>query len=218
MGLALRSIQRLIQSSLQFVCFETEWTWLRLICHTTFRIDQIQAIRPSRISLLGRVSEFVDDSRNLDAKFSHAGSGHHGALFFISWTSEHDLVFYVALHLPNIAWMGFGDVDHQKINFVAVLIAQLVEGGNLPPEGWSCIASEDETNRFTLSSQRRKLHCVTLVEFAQGKIGRSVAHRQFARTCLCPKRFEGERKKGHWPRQLFHKPRECLGRLLHDAV
>ena len=40
--------------------------------------------------------------------------------------------------------MGFEDVDDQKRDVVSILIVELVEGGNLPPEGRSGVAAEDE--------------------------------------------------------------------------
>jgi len=54
------------------------------------------------------------------------------------------------LHLPNIAGMRFGDVDHQESNFALILIVELVEGGNLPPERRSSVAAENHDYRLRL--------------------------------------------------------------------
>lgn len=44
--------------------------------------------------------------------------------------------------------MRFKNVDHEKSDLAAVLIIELVEGGNLPPERWSGVAAEDEYDRL----------------------------------------------------------------------
>jgi hypothetical protein len=40
--------------------------------------------------------------------------------------------------------MGLKDVDGVEIDLPLVLLRKLVQGGNLPPEGWSSVAAEDE--------------------------------------------------------------------------
>ena len=49
--------------------------------------------------------------------------------------------------------MRFRDVDDEETNFVLVLIVKLVESGNLPPEGRSSVAAEDEDNGLALRCQ-----------------------------------------------------------------
>jgi len=44
--------------------------------------------------------------------------------------------------------MRFKNVDHEKSDLAVVLIIELVEGGNLPPERWSGVAAEDEYDRL----------------------------------------------------------------------
>ena len=44
--------------------------------------------------------------------------------------------------------MGFSDVHDQEINLSLVLIVELVEGGNLPPEGRSSVAAENQHDRL----------------------------------------------------------------------
>jgi hypothetical protein len=40
--------------------------------------------------------------------------------------------------------VGLGDVDNKESNLVLVLIVELVESGNLPPEGRSGVTAKDE--------------------------------------------------------------------------
>jgi hypothetical protein len=42
--------------------------------------------------------------------------------------------------------MSFKDVDGVEINLTLVLVGKFVQGGNLPPKGWSRIAAEDEND------------------------------------------------------------------------
>jgi hypothetical protein len=51
--------------------------------------------------------------------------------------------------------MGFGDVDDQEGDAVAVLFVELIEGGSLPPEWRSSVATEDEHNRLFLIYLRK---------------------------------------------------------------
>jgi hypothetical protein len=43
--------------------------------------------------------------------------------------------------------MGFEYINSQETYLVAILLVELVEGGNLPPEGRSGITSENQYHR-----------------------------------------------------------------------
>jgi hypothetical protein len=62
--------------------------------------------------------------------------------------------------------MGFGDVDDQETRAVLVLLVELVEGGNLPPEGRSSIAAENQHN-WLLLVQLGKPNASGLVKLEQ---------------------------------------------------
>jgi hypothetical protein len=53
--------------------------------------------------------------------------------------------------------MRLANVDDEERRAIAVLPVNLVEGGNLPPEGWSGVAAKDEHDRQP-PSKRRELH------------------------------------------------------------
>ena len=135
------------ESGGQLFCFESKWSGLTLVSHTAVSINQINAVGPAGIGLLGRVAEFIQDGRELDPEFAHARSRHQGALFFIPWAGKYNLVFDVALHLPDIARMRFRDIDDQERHLACVLVIELVEGGDLPPERRSGVAAEDHDHR-----------------------------------------------------------------------
>jgi hypothetical protein len=60
--------------------------------------------------------------------------------------------------------MRFENVDHEERDLAVVVVVELVEGGNLPPEGWSSVAAEDQDDR-RVSRERGELDAIGLVEF-----------------------------------------------------
>ena len=76
--------------------------------------------------------------------------GDVGALLFIFWTGENHLVFYIALHLPDVAGVRFSNVDHQKGYAILILLVEFVEGRNLPPEWRSGVAAKNQHHRLLL--------------------------------------------------------------------
>jgi hypothetical protein len=121
-------------------------------------VDEIKAIRPSRVRLFGRVAKLIDYRRNLDAEFSHARSSYQRALLFVLGTRQNNLILYIALHLPYVARVRFRDVHHQKSDFVPILLIKLIKSGNLPPERRSCVAAKDEHHGLALRRQTREPH------------------------------------------------------------
>jgi hypothetical protein len=57
---------------------------------------------------------------------------------------EDDTFLDVAIRLPEVAGVRFLDVDDVERRAVLVFRVEFVEGGNLPPEGRSSVAAEDE--------------------------------------------------------------------------
>ena len=149
--------RQLLQRRRQIIRLKPKRSRLRLEDNPPALINQINPVRPSRVGLLGGVPELIQHCRELDSQLAHARSGDESALIFILGAGEDDLVFDIALHLPNVARMRLGDVHHQERNLALILIVELVEGGNLPPEGWSSVAAENHHHRL-LPGQSRQLH------------------------------------------------------------
>ncbi len=126
-------------------------------------IDYIHAIGPAGVITLGGVSKFVQHGGNLDSQLADASAGDEYSFFLIPGTGKHNFVFDIALHLPDVAGMRLGDVDHQKRDPVFVLIVELIESGNLPPERRSGITSEDKNYRL-LAGELPELNCCALIE------------------------------------------------------
>jgi hypothetical protein len=159
----------------QFFGFEAEGAGFAFVGNVAGGVDQVHAVGPAGVGRLGGVAEFVEQGRNLDSQLAYAGPSHRGAFVFVFRSREDDLIFDVALHLPDIAGVCLCDVDHQKLDLIFVLIIELVEGGNLPPERRSGVAAEDEHHRALLRGEGGELHVRGFVQLGQGKIGSGVA-------------------------------------------
>jgi hypothetical protein len=157
----------LFQCGPQFDRLESKWAGLRLVGNAALGVNQIKSIRPPRIRAFGRVTEFVEHRGNLDAQLSNASSRNYRPLFFVLRACENNFIFNVALHLPNIARMGFGDVDDDKIDLTLILVEQFVESGYLPPEWRSGITAENQGDGASLRGQGRELDVSRLIQFLQ---------------------------------------------------
>jgi hypothetical protein len=173
--------ERMVNRGFQVIRIESERAGLAFEHNMPGGIDQIKAVGPCRVCGLGRIAEFVEHSGNLNAKLAHAGSRDSFAFLFVARACKYYLVFDVALHLPHVARVRLGDVHHEEADAVAVVVIELVESGNLPPEGRSSVAAEDERDRFPLRGERRKLYLPRLVQFGQREIGSGIAGVQCAR-------------------------------------
>jgi hypothetical protein len=136
---------------------KAERSGLALVQNTTIRPDQVKSIRPSGIGGLDLVIEAIDHRRKLNTEFSHAGAGDRSAFSLVLWTGEEHLIANIALHLPYIRWVSLKNVNRVEGSLALVLLRQFVQGGNLPPKGWSSIAAEDQHHR-SFRPQRAELY------------------------------------------------------------
>jgi hypothetical protein len=183
--------EQLLDSGSEFVWLESKGTGPRFESDAAPGVNQVHAVWPTCVGTLGRVAEFVENGGHLDAQFAHACTGDESALFFISRTGKDNFVFDVALHLPDIAGVCFRDVHDQECHTVLVLVVELVEGGNLPPEGRSGIAAEQQ-HHWLLLVQGRELDRAGLVHGSKCEIGRGVADAQTAGPSVGPESFKGK--------------------------
>jgi hypothetical protein len=139
---------------LQRFGIEPEGSWFALVRHVAGRVDQVKAVWPCRVRLFRGVAEFIEHGRNIDPELADAGTRDETAFFFAPRTGEDNIVLNIALHLPDVAGVRLGDVHHQERDLLSILLIELVEGRNLPPEGRSSVASEDQHHRLSLSGKR----------------------------------------------------------------
>ena len=201
----------------EFLGLESERTGLAFVGDAAVGVDEVQAVGPGGVGLLRCVTEFVEDGGELDAELAHAGSGDEAAFVFILRAGEDDLILDVALHLPDVAGMGFEDVDHQEGDLAVVVVIQLVQSGNLPPKRWSSIAAEHEHNGL-LRVEARELDAGAFVELEEIEIGSGIAETEFAGARVGPCGLKGEEEKGSGAWHVRHDAGEFLGRLLHGPT
>jgi len=114
--------------------------------------------------------------------------------------------------------MRLRDVDDQKLGPIPILVVQLIEGGNLPPEGRSSVASENEYDRPVCCGYGRQPHLPTVVQLGQGEIGRGIARAQFTGAGMDPQGLKGENDESYRGGDSCHHVGELLGRLAHHAI
>jgi hypothetical protein len=146
----LRSSDGASQGRAQLIGLKTKRAGLALVGDASVRIDQIKPVGPACVGTFRPVAKLIENAGNLYAELTHTSSGDVGALFFVLRIGEDHLVLYVALHLPDVAGMGLGDVHHQKSHTILILIVEFVEGRNLPPEWRSGVAAEDQHDGLLL--------------------------------------------------------------------
>ncbi len=112
--------------------------------------------------------------------------------------------------------MRLEDVDGVERDLIFVLIVELVEGRNLPPEGRSGVAAKDENDRL-FAAKRTELHVGRFVERGKSKVGSHFAGLDCACACARPQGFKWQRDEGDYGRPGHDAP-EALGRLVHGVI
>ena len=97
--------------ALEFRGFEAERAGLAFVDDMAGRVDEVDAVGPGSVVLLGGVAEFVEHGRDFDAEFAHASAGDEGAVLFRFRSGEKDFLLQIALCLPDIGGMRLGDVN-----------------------------------------------------------------------------------------------------------
>ena len=112
--------------------------------------------------------------------------------------------------------MRLEDVDGVEGDLIFVLIVELIEGRNLPPEGRSGVAAKDENDRL-FATKRTELHVGRFIERRKREVGCQVAGLNCACACARPQGFKWQRDEGDYGRP-GHDASEALGRLVHGVI
>ena len=135
-------------------------------------------------------------------------------LIFVFGVGEEHLLAQVDGELPAVSGVSLLDVDDEEIDLIAVLAVELVERGNLPPEGRSCVATEDEHHGLAGESSGKPDAVVAVVGFEM-EIGGGGTDLEGASAGDGPETFEGNgHHDGH--RQAGDDAGEFLRSLTHD--
>ncbi len=117
------------------------------------------------------------------------------------------------MRLPDIARVRLDDVDDEERDPVTVLVVEFVEGRNLPPEGRSGIAAEDEHD-WLFGSERSQLDIGGFIELEQVEVRRPVTRLQVSGAGVRPHGLEwGYEEYGIG--EMLHHAAEGLRRLMH---
>ena len=127
---------------------EAEWARPALVCYTPVAVDYIKPIGPAGVGGFSGVPDVIDEGRNLDVQIPDARARYSFALLQALRICEYDVLADIRFHLPEIAGVGFLDVNDIERRPILVLLVQPVERGNLPAKGRSGIAAEDKDHRF----------------------------------------------------------------------
>jgi hypothetical protein len=201
----------------EFVGLESEGPRAALVGDASVGVDQVDAIRPAGVLSLSRVAEFVEDRRELNPQFAHTEAGDGGAFLLVPRSGEDDFILDIALHLPDVAGVRFSYVHHEEGDVIPVLLIQLVQRGDLPAEGWSGIAAEDQHRRL-LTVEGSELELSSLVDLGESKVRRRISDAKRACAGVSPKSLKWEGKKYDRAGHPGHDAAEGLGRLAHGGV
>ena len=133
---------------------EAEWAGSGFEGDAALAVDYVESVGPAGVVALGGVLEIVEHGGKLDAELDDAHFSHLGALVHIFGRGEDYVVVDVVRILPDVSGVRFADVDRVKGDLVLVLLIQIVEGGNLPPEWRSSVAAEDENDGLLIAEGR----------------------------------------------------------------
>jgi len=103
--------------------------------------------------------------------------GHGAAIVKTFGAGNGDLGLHVVVILPGIDGVRFQDINHIERRAILVPFVELVERGNLPAEGWSGVASEDEHHGLR-AAERSELDLRLSVAGWQGEVRRRIANLQ----------------------------------------
>ena len=134
----------------QQVRLKSKWSRFALVSNAALRVDQVNTIGPACIGLFGRIAKLVKHGWKLNPKFPHTSPGDECSFFFCFRAGKDNAVFDIALHLPDVAGMRFGNVDNQESNPPVILLVEFIEGRNLPPERRSGVAAEYQNHGLLL--------------------------------------------------------------------
>ena len=193
---------------------EAEGSGLALEADLALAVDQVQAVGPAGVGALGGVPGIVQKRGELDLQVADAGGGYVRTLVLVFGVGEEHLLAQIDGQLPAVSGVRLLDIDDEKIDLVAVLAVELIEGGNLPPEGWSSVATEDQYHGLARQTIRKPDAVVAVVGFEMEVRGWG-ADLEGAGASDGPKPFEGDgHHDGH--RQSGDDAGELFGRLAHD--
>src|SRR4029077_5511501 len=102
-------------------------------------IDDVEALGPGGIGIVGGVGHFVDAEGHgiFEALGEVVGDGYALLESFRLGVADVVFVFFVGLYLPFVERVGFADVDGEEIGAVFIVVVDLRDIADLATERWS---------------------------------------------------------------------------------
>ena len=120
-----------------------------LVSNAAVLVNDVEALRPRRICIIGGVVHFIDTKGH--GEFETLGeivSDGHALLDGLRLgIANIVLVLPIGFHLPFVGRMSLAHVDGQKIGVVFVIVVDLNDVANLATERWSSETAENEDER-----------------------------------------------------------------------
>jgi hypothetical protein len=195
---------------------ETEWARRGFVGDAAIAIDHVEAIGPAGVSAVGGVVDRVHDGGKFDAELHDAELAKLGAFVVALRTGEEDVIVEIVGILPQVGGMRLADVNDVERRAILVLLVEFIEGGNLPPEGRSGVAAEDEDDRL-LAAQGGQLKMALVVGAFERKIRSGVAYAECAFARTHPERLQRKHEERD-VREVAHGAREEIRPLAHGEV
>jgi hypothetical protein len=127
---------------------EAERTGFALVGDPPIDVDDVQAIRPTRVGAFRGIVKRVHHRREFQAEVANTHLPEIAALVKTLRTRKYNLVRQITGHLPDVARVRFLDVHDVERNLIFIFLVQRIQRGNLPAKRRSGIAAEYEHDRF----------------------------------------------------------------------
>jgi len=142
----------LIYCFFKFFRFESPGAVFACVQDLAVGADEIETFGPGDICFENGIVDVVDVS--VDAVL-HGGFAF--ACYFAAFFKRSGVVDAGIFEFPSVFWMGFSDIDDEKLDLIVIGIIKIAEADRLFDKGRSREAAKDECNGF-LCANLRKTH------------------------------------------------------------
>ena len=156
-----------------------EWSHAAAIGDASGLVDDVEALGPGGVGVVGGVGHVVDAEREREIETLGEIVGDGEALFQRLGLGVTDVFLEVGFHLPFVGGMRFADVDGEKVGVLFVIVKDLDEVADLATEGRSSETAEDENEWFGAGALAN-VKMVRATEREQASVGSGVADFEIA--------------------------------------
>ncbi len=137
-------------------------------------VDDIEALGPRGVSVIGSVIDVVDPKSDRVVESLDEIIRDSYALSQTLRLGVTDVVFHVGFHLPLVGRMGFAHVDRQEIGVIFVIVVNLHHVTDVAAKWRSSVAAEDNDERASAGAFAN-MEVISTVESEEASVGSIVA-------------------------------------------